>query len=279
MEATCGFAHNFVTLGPRRILMPAGRPVSEASYRDAGVECHTVAVDELIKAAGEIENTGRNLPRALAGGVLIVCAVYLIVNAAFLYVLPLDEMAGSSLVAADAATRVFGSVGRSIVAALVMLSTFGALHGPMMTHPRIFYAMAHDGFFFKRIGAVHPRFQTPHASIVLTAALGIAYVWSRTFEQLARANILGIWPFYALSVGAVFLLCRSPSAPPAPYRTIGYPIVPVLFLLASLAMIGNSLVRQPRLTLFGFGIILSGVPVYYVWKRVKGVTEHVEPKT
>jgi formate hydrogenlyase subunit 3/multisubunit Na+/H+ antiporter MnhD subunit len=105
---------------------------------------------------------------------------------------------------------------------------------------------------------------------VAGSVLGIAYVWSRTFEQLARANILGIWPFYALSVGAVFLLRRSPGAPQAPYRTIGYPIVPVLFLLASLAMIGNSLVRQPQLTLFGFGIILSGVPGYYVWKRVKG---------
>lgn len=225
---------------------------------------------DVTYAGGEIANPGRNLPRALGFGVLIVCVVYLVVNAAFLYVLPLDEMAGSSLVAADAATRVFGSVGRSIVAALVMLSTFGALNGPMMTHPRIFYAMANDGLFFKRIGAVHPRFQTPHASIVLTAALGIAYVWSRTFEQLARANILGIWPFYALSVGAVFLLRRLPGAPQAPYRTIGYPIVPVLFLLASVAMIGNSLVRQPQLTLFGFGIILSGVPVYCVWKRMKG---------
>ncbi|MBA4160465.1 MAG: amino acid permease [Gemmatimonadetes bacterium] len=179
-------------------------------------------------------------------------------------------MAASPLVASDGALRIFGGVGAGLVAALVMLSTFGALNGTTMTGPRVFYAMALDDLFFRRIAAVHPRYGTPHSAIVLAAGLGIAYVSVRTFEQLAEAFILGVWPFYALAVGAVFLLRRQRPDLPRAYRTVGYPIVPLVFLLASLAMLGDALVRRPGSTLLGFGIILSGIPVYYLWQRWKG---------
>jgi amino acid transporter len=177
-------------------------------------------------------------------------------------------MAGSVLVAADAARRILGDAGASMIAAMVMLSAFGALNGSMMTGPRIFYAMADDGLFFRPIAAVHPRFQTPWLAIGLAAMLGVGYVSIRTFEQLADSFILGIWPFYALAVGAVFLLRRKRPDLERPYRTVGYPVVPIVFLIASVAMLLNSLVEQPGATLFGFGVIASGVPVFYVWRAV-----------
>jgi basic amino acid/polyamine antiporter, APA family len=219
--------------------------------------------------AEEVRDPGRTLPRALGGGVLVVIGVYLVVNAAYLLALSMDEMAASELVAADAAMAVFGPVGASLVAGLVILSTFGALNGVTMTGPRVFFAMARDGLFFRPVAAVHPAFGTPHVAIALAAGLGILYVSIRTFEQLAEAFVLGIWPFYVLCVLAVFLLRRRRPGAHRPYRAWGYPVVPVLFLLASLAMLGNALVRQPLSTLLGFGIILSGVPVYRLWTRLR----------
>jgi len=222
---------------------------------------------ELLYAAGEVKDPGRNMPRALIGGSLAVAAVYLLVNVAYFWVLPVDEVAASELVAADAATRVFGQAGASAVAALVMLSTFGALNGALMGGPRVFYALAEDGLFFRKVGEVHPRFETPHVAIALAGALGVAYVSVRTFEQLAEAFILGLWPFYILVVWAVFRLRRTRPAHPRPYRTWGYPWVPLVFLLASVAMLLNALIRQPLSTAYSFGIILAGVPVYLLWGR------------
>jgi amino acid transporter len=217
------------------------------------------------------------MPRALVTGVLVIVVVYLAVNAAYLLVLPLDVMAESQLVAADAATRAFGTAGTTIfgplgaalVSALVVLSTFGSLNGAVMTGPRVLFALADDDLFFRPVAAVHPRFRTPHVAILLAALLGIGYVSVRTFEQLAESFILGIWPFYLLSVMAVFLLRWKRPDLHRPYRTWGYPVVPILFLLASLAMLGNALIRQPGPTLFGFGVILAGVPAFYLWRLIR----------
>lgn len=224
---------------------------------------------DLTFMSGEVKDPARTLPRALLGGTLAVVVVYLLVNAAYLYVLPVDEMAASTLVAADAATKVVGAAGASLVAALVMLSTFGAANGSMMTGPRIFFAMADDELFFEPVARVHPRFQTPHVAITLAALLGIGYVSIRTFEQLADAFILGIWPFYALAVGAVFLMRKRRPDAERPYRTVGYPVVPILFLLASVAMLANSLIQQPLDTAISFGVILAGIPAYYVWQALR----------
>jgi amino acid transporter len=220
--------------------------------------------------AGEVKDPGRTMPRALVAGVLAIVLIYLAINAAYLLVLPLDAMASSRLVAADAATRVFGDVGAALVSALVVLSTFGSLNGAVMTGPRILFALADDRLFFHPIAAVHPRWRTPYAAILLAALLGIGYVSLRTFEQLAESFVLGIWPFYVLAVLGVFILRRRHPDLPRPYRAIGYPVVPALFLVASVAMLGNALVRQPGPTLFGFGIILSGVPAFYIWRGLSG---------
>jgi basic amino acid/polyamine antiporter, APA family len=224
---------------------------------------------DLTFIGSEVRDPARTFPRALLGGVAIVVAIYLAVNAAYLYVLTVPEMADRPLVAADVAGRVLGRGGASLVAAMVMVSAFGALNGATMTGPRVLFALAEDGLFFRPIAAVHSTWRTPWGAILLAAGLGVGYVSVRTFEQLADSFVLGIWPFYALAVGAVFLLRRDRPDLERPYRTAGYPFVPLVFLIASLAMLLNALLEEPRSTLFGFGIILLGVPVYYGWRAVR----------
>ena len=227
---------------------------------------------DLTFIGGEVKDPTRTLPRALLGGTAAIVVIYLVVNAAYLFVLPVAEMAGRPLVAADAARAIFGEAGASVVAAMVMVSAFGALNGATMTGPRILFAMADDGLFFRPIAAVHGRWRTPWAAIALAAALGVGYVSVRSFEQLADAFILGIWPFYALTVLAVFTLRQTRPELERPYRTVGYPWVPIVFLVASVAMLLNALLEEPGSTLFGFGIIALGVPVFYAWRRVRGPT-------
>ncbi len=157
-----------------------------------------------------------------------------------------------------------------MVSGVVMVSCLGALTGSMMTGPRIFFAMADRGLFFRTIARVSPRFQSPSVAIWLATALGTVYVLLNDFQQLADKFILGIWPFYALAVAAVFVLRRTRPDLPRPYRTWGYPVVPLLFLLASLGMVLNALLTDPANTGITFGIILAGIPVYYVWRAVAG---------
>lgn len=222
---------------------------------------------DLTFIAGEVKDPSRNLPRALLWGVGTIVVVYLAVNLAYLWVLPMDVMVKSPLVAADTATKIFGQAGAAIVAALVMLSAFGALDGSMMTGPRTFWAMADENLFFKPVAKVHPTFQTPYIAIAMATVLGVLYVSLRTFEQLADQFILGIWPFYALAVGAVFVLRKRLPNADRPYRTPGYPVIPFIFLLASVAMLANALFSAPGPTMLCFGVILAGIPVFYFWKR------------
>ena len=217
--------------------------------------------------SGEVRQPGRTIPRALFAGVSVVILTYLAVNVAYLLVLTLDAMAASPLVAADAMVRVLGSVGGSLVAALVVVSTFGALSAAAMVDPRVFFAMATDGLFPRAIGVVHPRYLTPHMAIVFTGAIAILYISIRTFEQLAEAFVIGVWPFSALAVAGILILRRKRPHLDRPYRTFGYPVVPILFLIASVGLIGNTLVRHPGPTLLSFAITLLGVPVYFVWRR------------
>lgn len=221
---------------------------------------------DLTFIAGEVKDPGRTMPRAIIGGVLTVVLVYMAVNLAYLFLLTIPEMTASGLVAASAAQKIFGAAGASVVAAVVMVSTFGATNGSMMTGPRIFYAMAEDGNFFRPIAAVHPRWKTPYAAIALAAGLGITYVLLRSFQELADAFVLGIWPFYALAVGGVYILRRRRPDAERPYRTWGYPVVPAVFLVGSVSMLLNSAINNTRASMVGFGVILLGIPVFYLWK-------------
>jgi APA family basic amino acid/polyamine antiporter len=215
--------------------------------------------------AGEVRDPGRSLPRALIGGTLAVTGVYLAANAAYLHVLPMAQIAASPLVAADVAVRLVGRIGSALISVLVCVSTFGTVNVAMMVYPRVVFAMAEDRLFFRRMAAVHPRYATPHAAIALTAAFAVAYVTLRSFEQLIEIFILGSLPFWALAVAAVLVLRRRRPDLPRSYRTPGYPLVPLLFLLAMVALIGNSLREHPGSAGITLGAILAGIPVYYWW--------------
>ena len=219
---------------------------------------------DLTFAGGEVKNGERNLPRAIILGSLAVLLIYLLANLAYLSVLPVDQIRTSRLVAADVGQRVMGPIGVVFVAVTVMLSTFGSLNSTMLANPRVFFAMAEDGLFFKPMAAVHPRFKTPVNAIALAALLGVAFVLLRKFEDLADAFVTAILPFYILGVAAIFVLRRRPGYSPA-FKTPGYPIVPTLFILATLYLLVNAVIdpgtRWPTIAVFA--VILAGIPVYY----------------
>ena len=239
--------------------------------------------------SGEVKRPERNLPLTIIGGTLAVVAIYLLANFAYLHLLDVRQIAVSRLVAADTAFRVIGETGVKLVSIAVMISAFGTLNGSMMTGPRIFFAMADDGLFFKKIASVHPRFKTPYVAISLAAVLAIVFVMVRSFEQLADAFVLGIWPFYAGGAAAVYALRRKRPDLPRAYKTWGYPITPLLFILAVILLIGNAFVEdlghalrdnfsyyralftgsalpyESSGALLVFAIVLAGIPAYFIW--------------
>jgi amino acid transporter len=163
----------------------------------------------------------------------------------------------------------FGAAGAAIISAVVMLSTFGSVNGSIMTGPRVFFAMSDRGLFFPVMSRVSPRFKTPSVAIWVAAALGIGYVLQNDFAALADRFVLGVWPFYALAVLGVFTLRKSRPDAHRPYRTWGYPVTPALFLLASVGMVANAFITDPRNTGVTFAIIGAGIPVYFVWQAMR----------
>jgi amino acid transporter len=213
---------------------------------------------------GEVKDPERNLPKVLIYGTLAVIALYLVANVAYLSVLSIDEMRRSPLVAADVAQRLLGQPGVAAVSVIVMFSALGTLSGSMLTAPRILFAMATDRLLFRQMGRVQPRFQTPGAAILLAAALGVIFVMLRTFEQLADTFVTAIIPFYALGVAAIFPLRKKMSGYKPAVKALGYPIAPIIFVLAILYLLGSALAdpaaRIPTLAIFG--VIFSGLIVY-----------------
>ena len=225
---------------------------------------------DLAFVGGEVKDPQRTLPRALIIGTSVVVALYIGANLVYLYLIPIQQMKQAELVAADVASLLIGPAGIIAISAAVAVSTFGTLNGSMMTAPRIFFAMAEDGLFPKAIAKVDARTGAPTAAIILAAVLGVIFILIRTFTELADQFVIGIWPFYALAVAAVFVLRRTQPDLPRPYRTAGYPVVPLLFLGGSLFLLGNYLVSETKAFVIDVAVILSGVPVYYGWKKWGG---------
>src|SRR2546430_16934400 len=224
---------------------------------------------DLAFVGGEVLRPQKTLPRALLIGTSIVVVLYLGANLVYLYLIPMQQMKGAELVAADVARIVIGPGGVVVVSAAIAVSTFGTLNGSMMTPPRIFFAAAEDGLLPAQLAYVHPRTHTPTAAVLLMMLMGGIFILIRTFTQLADQFIIGIWPFYALAVAGVFVLRRTRPRLERPYRTWGYPVVPFVFLIAALFLLGNYLVSQTSAFLVDIGIILTGVPVYIgmLWWR------------
>ena len=214
-------------------------------------------------SAGEINDPGRTLPKAIVGGTLAIVAIYLAANAAYLYVNGIERMSHSTLVAADTMQALVGPIGTAFISVVVMLSTLGTLTGIMLTAPRIFFAMADDGLFFKPLARVHPRYKTPYVAIALAAALGVIFVLTRTFEQLSDTFVLSIWPFYGIAVAGLYRLRRTRPSLARPYRVPGYPVLPAVFIAGVAYLVGNAIVADPVWTGVTFAIVLAGIPVYF----------------
>ncbi|MGE3274134.1 MAG: APC family permease [Vicinamibacterales bacterium] len=218
---------------------------------------------DLSFASGEVTNPQRTLPRAILLGTIAIITIYLLSNLAYLYVSPIAAMQTSNQVAADTLGAIFGGVGVATIAVVVMISTFGSLMGSMLTSPRIFFAMADDRMLFAPIARVHGRWGTPWVAIVLTGLLGTAMVLTQSFEELTDTFVLAMWPFYALSVAALYRLRVTRPDLPRPYKVIGYPFVPAIFILAACGLLGNALITDPWRTSGVFAVVLLGLPVYW----------------
>jgi APA family basic amino acid/polyamine antiporter len=221
-------------------------------------------------SAGEVKRPERNLPMGLLIGTMTCVIIYVITNMAYLYVFPASKIAESPRIASDVMNLVVGPLGASIISFVILFSIMGAANQTILCSPRVYFAMARDGLFFDKIAEAHPKFLTPHISII---ALG---VWSlvltlllKTFESLFTYVIFGEWIFFGLTVGAVIVLRKKRPDLPRPYKTWGYPITPIIFMLAALYISGNSLVNTFKESMFGLVIIFLGVPAYIYWKKRK----------
>ena len=224
---------------------------------------------DLAFVGGEVQNPQKTLPRALLIGTAIVVVLYIAANFVYLYLIPIQQMKGAELVAADVARLVIGPAGVVIVSGAIAVSTFGTLNGSMMTAPRIFFAAAEDRLFPQAIARVDPKNHAPTGAIVLMTVMGMIFILIRTFTALADQFIIGIWPFYALAVAGVFVLRRTQPQLERPYRTWGYPVVPLVFLAGALLLLGNYLVSETAAFAIDIGIILTGIPAYLLWQRTR----------
>ncbi len=247
-----------------------GHPaISLAGFGVALISC-LLAYDgwvQLSFVAGEIRDPQRNVVRALVIGTLGVTAVYLLANAAYLRVMSVPEIAASSHVGADAAGRVLGTAGGSVVSLIILVSILGTLNGCFLTIPRVYFAQATDGLFFRRFAEVHPKYGTPGFAIVAQGAWAALLLLTGSYETLIDYTLFGIWVFYGLMIGAVMVLRRTQPDLPRPYRMWGYPVTPVIFLAITVWFLGNMLVTRPGPAWAGLGLMLTGVPAYFIWQR------------
>jgi len=216
--------------------------------------------------AGEVKNPQRNIPLALLYGTLIVIAVYVLINIAFLYVLPIDEMSKSPLVAASAAERIFGVNGASIISIAVIISTFGALNGSILATARVQFAMARDRLFFSPLGKIHPKFGTPHVSLIIQGVWSCVLVLSGSFDTISDYVIFAAWLFYMLGAYGVFVLRKKMPEVNRPYKVWGYPYTPIIFIIFSFLFLVNSIISDTQDAAMGSILILSGLPIYLYWK-------------
>lgn len=216
--------------------------------------------------SSEVKNPQKNLPLALVFGTVAVMAIYILANLAYFYVLPAEGVAGSDRVAAEMMRRVWGAGGANAVSIAAMISIFAALNGSILTGSRVPYAMARDGLFFKAIGQVHPKYFTPANSIMAMSAWSMVLVLSGGYDQLFTYVIFASWILYGMATASVLVLRRKRPDMPRPYKAVGYPVVPIIFVLVAAALIVSTLQKSPRESLMGLGIMATGIPFYLRWK-------------
>jgi len=226
--------------------------------------------------AGEVRDPQRNLPLAFVGGTLIVAALYLFVNVAYYYTLTPLQIAGvplSSSVATEVLKRFMGPMAVSLMAVALMVSSFGALHASVLANSRIPFAMARDGLFFKSLVRLSPRTNVPVRAILAQAAWASVLAVSGSYDALTDSVIFSSWLFYGLMTAALFVFRKRMPDTHRPYRAFGYPVVPMIFLLVTAALLINTFVAAPREALRGVAVLAAGLPFYWYWSRRPTATE------
>jgi len=226
---------------------------------------------ETTYVGSEIMNPGRNLPRSIILSTLIVVALYVLASVAYVYVLSPAGVAGSALVASDAAKITMGGIGATFVVVAILISTLGANNGIILTAARIPYAMARGGMFFRSQGIVHPRYATPAVALLTQGVIASALTAFGTYDQLFTYVVFAQFVFYALSAGAVMRLRRTAPQLARPYRTWGYPVTPIVFIAFAVWLVYNTIVETPKDSAIGAGLILVGLPGYWYWRRERAV--------
>jgi APA family basic amino acid/polyamine antiporter len=220
--------------------------------------------------AGEIRDPQRNLPRAFIGGTLVVAALYLFVNAGYYYVLtPLQiaSVAQISSVATEVSKRFLGPIAVAFMAVAMMISAFGSLHSSVLSNSRIPFVMAREGLFFKGLARLSARSSVPVRALLAQGTWASLLAISGTYDKLTDSVIFASWLFYGLVAGSVFVFRRTRPDAPRPFRTPGYPLVPIVFLLATLALVVNTFIATPRQALYAVATLIVGLPFYAYWSR------------
>jgi basic amino acid/polyamine antiporter, APA family len=254
---------------PAAAVPPAPGAVTLSGFGVAMIAC-LLSYDGWVAlsfVAGEVKNPKRSLPLALALGLALAIGIYVLANAAYLRVLTVAEIASTPRVGALVAERSMGPAGGAFVSFTILLSIIGAINGWAMTAPRIYFAQARDGLFFRRFGTVHPRFQTPHLSILMFGAWSALLAITGTYETLAAYAMYAAWVFYGLTALGVAALRHSQPLRARPYRMTGYPVTLVVFAAVALGFVVNTFVATPGPAMVGTLLIAAGVPVYFIWKR------------
>ncbi len=217
--------------------------------------------------AAETENPKRTIPKVMITGTLIVTLVYVLINFAYLYMLPISDIENSKALAADAMSQYYGNGGQ-MIAILIMISIFGTISIYTMSAPRIYFAMAKDGVFFQQLAKIHPKFKTPFNAILLQSSWAILLIlfWD-TFNDLITYVVFMDLLFMVLAAISIFIFRKKMSEKNRPYRTLGYPIIPIVYILISTIFVINTLIEKPMQALAGLGLTLLGFGFYWYFKR------------
>ena len=219
--------------------------------------------------AGEVKNPSRNLPLSLALGTGVVIALYIACNFVYLNVLPLDAIkrAAEDRVGTAVMTQMFGATGGLLMAAAILISSFGCNNGLILSGARVYYAMAKDGLFFRNVAKLHPKYKTPAVSLMVQMVWTCVLCISGTYGQLLDYIIFAVLVFYILTIVGLFVLRRTRPNAERPYRAVGYPVLPAIYIVMALLIDVVLLRYKPQFTWPGLIVVLLGIPVYYAWSR------------